>query len=151
MKKLIVFLVLTFCVSVFPQKTFYEYLQNTYDSTTAANYDTLVVFDLNRYYEQSNLIVENVGSVPCTLSVSGVSYVRNADQWSLKQPAAVTDTVFYVIPINSDAGANVTTFIVANGATILYELKKPFLDGVRVYITQNAGGKVNLFLETGKL
>lgn len=151
MKKVLVFLVLVLvlCVSVYPQKTFYRYLQNTYDSTTAANYDTLTVINLGRTYEQANLIIENVGAVPCTLSINGGSFVSAEAEWSLKDLADVTDTNYYVIPINNNAGSNATSFIVANGSTVIYELKKPWLELLRIYITQTTGGKVKLFTETG--
>ncbi|MDY0082855.1 MAG: hypothetical protein RBR74_06720 [Ignavibacteriaceae bacterium] len=146
----ILMLVMIFCVSVYPQKTIYKYLQNTYDSTTAANYDTLTVFNLGRQYEQASLIVENTGAVACTLSVTGGTFVRNSDEWTIKNIAGVTDTNYFVIPINSNAGANTTSFIVGSGATLFYEIKKPYLELLKVYITQNAGGKVKLFLETGE-
>lgn len=149
MKKLILFFVMIFCSIAFPQKTFFQYLQNSVDSASAANYDTLTVFDLGRNYQFSNLIIENVGSVPCTLSVNGVAYLRSGASWTFKRPPAITDTVYSTIPIKVSAGTYATTFIVANGANTSYLIEKQYLEALRVYITQNAGGKVNLIVETG--
>jgi hypothetical protein len=39
---------------------------------------------------------------------------------------------------------------VAGATAVMYELKKPYLELLQVYITQNAGGKVKLFVETGE-
>lgn len=151
MKKLILLFSLLLCITAFPQKTFYQYLQNSYDSTTAANYDTLTVFNLGRAYESATLIIENVtASTPCTLSVKGGSFVRNSSEWTMKSPPAVTDTNYYVIPVNSNAGTNTTSFIVAGASAVMFDLKKPYLELVQVYITQNAGGQVKCFVETGE-
>ena len=151
MKVLIVFLLLVMSSLSYGQVTYFKYLQNTYDSTTAANYDTLYVLDLSKQYEFLNITFENVGSVPCTLAVKGGSFIRNASSWSVDEwQYPVTDTVYYSVWLKDATGSTPTSIIIANGTAATYIIMKPRLELVQTYITQNAGGKVNVFIEPTK-
>lgn len=154
MKNLLVALIV-FIVSIpsFGQATYYKYLQNSYDSTTAANYDTLYVQRLNKSYDLLNVTIENVGAVPCTLAVQGGSFLRNTESWTADEwQYPVTDTVYYSVWLKDAAGENATStsIIVANGSSATYLCLKSYLDLIQVYITQNAGGMVKVLIEPMK-
>ena len=150
---LIVLTVIIMSTTVFGQATYYKYLQNTYDSTTAANYDTLFVQQLGKKYPVVSLTIENVGAVPCTLSVLGVSFYRDAESWQPDEwQYPVTDTVTYSVWLKNAAGDNATStsIIVANGASASYLCLKPDIEAIMAKITQSAGGKVKILIEPSK-
>ena len=150
---LIVLIVLIMSIPALGQATYYKYLQNTYDSTTAANYDTVYVQKLDKQYQSVNLTVENVGAAACTLAVRVGSFLRNADSWTADEwQYPVTDTVYYSVWLKDAAGMNATStsIIVANGSSATYICLKPYLDLIQVCITQNAGGLVKVLIEPTK-
>src|SRR5574338_1661704 len=104
MKTLILILFITLSSLSFGQATYYKYLQNTFDSTTAANYDTLYIQQLDKNYDWVNVTIENVGSAVDTLAIRGGSFLRNADSWRADEwQHPVTDTVWYQVPIRDYA------------------------------------------------
>lgn len=150
---LIVLTVLILSLPTFGQATYYKYLQNTYDSTTAANYDTVYVQQLDKQYESVNLTVENVGAAACTLAVRVGSFLRNAASWTADEwKYPVTDTMWYQVPLIGKVGTNVTSLIVANtgdaAETVLVD--KQYIDAIKVYITQSTGGLVKVLIEPTK-
>lgn len=154
MKKfMIVLTILIMSLPIFGQATYYKYLQNTYDSTTAANYDTLYIQQLDKNYEYVNLTVENVGSAACTLAVRVGSFYRNADSWRTDEwQYPVTDTVWYQVPLINKADTNVTSLIVSNtgDAAETFLVKKRYIEALKVYITNTTGGLVKILIEPTK-
>lgn len=144
-----VLLVLLFSITIFSQTTYVQNFQNSYDSTTAANYDTLKVWDFNKSFSSVFVTVENLsGSVACTLSVSGATFIRNDDSWNVNEwESAVTDTTFSKINIRDDTWTTVSSLIVPASTSISYWLAKEKLEGLRAYLTNTAGGNCRVIVE----
>lgn len=144
-----VLLVLLLSNTIFSQTTYLQNFQNSYDSTTAANYDTLKVWDFNKSFSSVFITVENLsGSVACTLSVSGVTFIRNDDSWNVNEwENAVTDTTFSKINIRDDTWTTVTSLIVPASTSISYWLAKEKLEGLRAYLTNTTGGNCRVIVE----
>lgn len=144
-----VLLVLLFSITIFSQTTYVQNFQNSYDSTTAANYDTLKVWDFNKSFSSVFITVENLsGSVACTLSVSGATFIRNDDSWNVNEwESAVTDTTFSKINIRDDTWTTVSSLIVPASTSISYWLAKEKLEGLRAYLTNTAGGNCRVIVE----
>ncbi len=147
MKTFSLFFLLSF--TLVAQTTFIQYFQNSYDSTTAANYDTLKVWDFNKSFSSVFVTVENLsGSVACTLSVSGATFIRNDDSWNVNEwESAVTDTIFPKINIRNDTWTTVSSLIVPASTAITYWLAKEKLEGLRAYLTNTAGGNCRVIVE----
>ena len=154
MKKIfLVFALLILSCQVFAQATYYKYLQNTFDSTTAANYDTLNIQQIDKNYEYTNLTVENVGSAACTLAVRVGSFYRNADSWRAEEwDYPVTDTVWYQVPLIGKGDTTLTSLIIptSGDAAETFLIKKQYIEAIKVYITNTASGKVKVLIEPTK-
>lgn len=144
-----VILVLLFSIAIFSQTTYLQNFQNSYDSTTAANYDTLKVWDFDKSFSSVFVTVENLsGSVACTLSVSGATFIRNDDSWNVNEwESAVTDTTFSKINIRDDTWTTVSSLIVPASTAISYWIAKEKLEGLRAYLTNTAGGNCRVIVE----
>lgn len=144
-----VFLVLLFSITIFSQTTYLQNFQNSYDSTTAANYDTLKVWDFGKSFSSVFVTVENLsGSVACTLSVSGATFIRDDDSWNVNEwESAVTDTTFSKINIRDDTWTTVSSLIVPASTSISYWLAKEKLEGLRAYLTNTTGGNCRVIVE----
>lgn len=147
MKSFLVFLLMSF--SMFAQTSYLQYFQNSYDSTTAAKYDTLKVWDFNKSFSSVFVTVENLsGSVACTLSVSGATFIRNVDSWNQNSwQSPITDTTFSKINIRDDTWTTVSSLIVPASTSITYWLAKEKLEGLRAYLTNTAGGNCRVIVE----
>lgn len=142
-------LFLLLSVSLFAQTTYLQNFQNSYDSTTAANYDTLKVWDFSKSFSSVFVTVENLSaSVACTLSVSGATFIRNDDSWNVNEwESPVTDTTFSKVNIRDDTWTSVTSLIVPASTAITYWIAKEKLEGLRAYLTNTAGGNCRVIVE----
>lgn len=147
-----VLLVLLFSITIFSQTTYIQNFQNSYDSTTAANYDTLKVWDFDKSFSSVFVTVENLSAtVACTLLVRGATFIRENDPdgaWNRNEwESAVTDTTYAQIPIRNDLWAVVSSLIVPASSSITYWLAKFNLEGLKVYLTNTAGGNCRVIVE----
>lgn len=135
--------------TAFGQATYYKYLQN--NTALPKTYDTLYVQELDKNYELLNITLENVGAVACTLAVKGGSFYRNAASWRADEwQYPVTGTVYYDVPMRDYLWEVPTSIILAAGTSRTYLILKPYLDAIKVYITNTAGGKVKVLIEPTK-
>jgi len=134
------------------QTTFLQNFRNSYDSTTAANYDTLKVWDFSKSYPSMFLTVENLSAtVACTLQVRGATFIRNDDSWNVNEwESPVTDTTFSKINIRDDTWTTVSSLIVPASTAITYWLAKENLEGLKAYLTNTAGGNCRVIVEGTK-
>lgn len=146
------FLVILMSFSLFAQTTFLQEFQNSYDSTTAANYDTLKVWDFNKAFPSIFLTVENLSSsVACSLQVWGATFIKNDDSWNVNEwESPVTDTTFYKVNMRDYTWASPTSIILAADSAATYWIAKENLEGLKAYMTNTAGGHCRVIVEGTK-
>lgn len=152
MKKIITFFVLIVSSFMMGQTTFVQNFQNSYDSTTAANYDTLKVWDFGKSYPSIFLTVENLSpAVACTLQVRGATFIRNDDSWNINEwESPVTDTTYYMVNLRDYTWTNTTSIILAADSSATYWIAKENLEGLKAYMTNTAGGNCRVIVEGTK-
>lgn len=139
-------------IGLFAQTTYLQNFQNSYDSTTAANYDTLKVWDFNKQHPSLFVTVENLSAtVACTLQVRGVTFIRNDVSWNVNEwESPITDTTTYVVNLRDDSWTTATSIIVAASGTETYWIAKENLEGLKAYLTNTAGGNCRVIVEGTK-
>lgn len=152
MKKFLVAVLLIMSVSVFAQTTFLQNFQNSYDSTTAANYDTLKVWDFGKAYPSVFLTVENLSAtVACSLQVRGTTFIRDDDSWNVNEwESPVTDTTYYMVNLRDYTWTNATSIILAADSSATYWIAKENLEGLQAYLTNTTGGNCRVIVEGTK-
>ena len=152
MKTFLITLLLLMSVSMFAQTTYLQNFQNSYDSTTAANYDTLKVWDFGKVFPSIFLTIENLSSTDvCTLQVRGATFIRNDDSWNVNEwESPVTDTTYYMVNLRDYTWTNTTSIILAADSSATYWIAKENLEGLQAYLTNTADGNCRVIVEGTK-
>ncbi len=148
----LIFALFILSTSVFAQTTFLHNFQNSYDSTTSANNDTLKVWDLSKSYPSVFLTVENLSAtVACTLQVRGATFIRNDDSWNVNEwESPITDTTYYMVNLRDYTWANATSIILEADSSATYWIAKENLEGLKAYMTNTTGGNCRVIVEGTK-
>lgn len=119
--------------------------QVTYVDTLANGADTTYTLRLRAVYPWQAVTLENIGTGADTLTAKILTFIK------YEPTGVIIDTSIAKPWIKDDEGTDVTTMIVAQGATRIFLIMKPIVQGLEIALSNtDAAGNTRVIIEGWK-